>query len=115
MSFEELRANSRGWLRKDWAAESKQRIAEPDGKEAVEEIIPTAAAEQRATLEHLGGSQRKEGTQDIQPELITHDSPSEPLENTIAVDIGRETKSGRPRKTKLREVKGETQTSMPQI
>jgi len=27
MSFEELRANSRGWLSRDWAAESRQRMA----------------------------------------------------------------------------------------
>jgi len=109
MSFEELRAKSRGWLSRDWAAESKQRI---------ERQLHADAMRQKAsdTNNHRGNvaqvSQHSQSTQDSQTGLEIHDSPNIPLENTIALDQAQEGKIGRPRKTKIREVKGETQTSM---
>ena len=94
MSFEELRAKSRGWLNRDWQAESKQRMRETS-------VLPIAPAEEAV-----------ETLQPTRPKPDTQSSSNIHLETTIAVDIGREGKAGRSKKTKTREVKGETQTSM---
>ena len=102
MSFEELRAKSRGWLCRDWAAESKQRIAEASQTLETENEFSTATPVKEA-LEVL---------QPAWPKPETQCDPNMQLETTIAVDIGQEGRAGRPRKTKMREVKGETQTSM---
>ena len=102
MSFEELRAKSRGWMNRDWAAESKQRVAELSrAREAEGEVYRATSAE--AAVVNL---------QPDQPKSDTQGSSNSQLETTIAVDIGGEGRAGRPRKTKIREVKGETQTSM---
>lgn len=102
MSFEELRAKSRGWLDRDWAAESKQRIAEASQACEAEDQLSTAASTEEP-IKIL---------QSARPKPDTQSSSNTQLETTIAVDIGREGKAGRPKKTKVREVKGETQTSM---
>ena len=102
MSFEELRAKSRGWLDRDWAAESKQRIAEASQACEAEDQLSTAASTEEAI----------KVLQSARPKPDTQSSSNTQLETTIAVDIGREGKAGRPKKTKVREVKGETQTSM---
>lgn len=102
MSFEELRAKSRGWLNRDWAAESKQRIAEASpAREAEDQASTVASAEEAVGV-----------LQPARPKPDTHSSSNTQLETTIAVDIGQEGRAGRPKKIKLREVKGETQTSM---
>ena len=103
MSFEELRAKSRGWLNRDWAVESKQRIVEEPQTHKVDEPAITAVAETSEAVEIM---------QDSQPKSDTQDSLSTQLETTVSVDIGREGKNGRTKKLKIREVKGETQTSM---
>ena len=102
MSFEESRAKSRGWLNRDWAAESKQRIEEPSQACGTEDLISTAAPVEEAV----------EVLQPTRPKPNAQSSSNTQLETTIAVDIGREGRAGRPKKTKIREVKGETQTSM---
>lgn len=102
MSFEELRAKSRGWLNRDWAAESKQRIAEASyAREAEEQTFTAASSEEAVKV-----------LQPARPKPDTQSSSTTQLETTIAMDIGREGRAGRPKKTKIREVKGETQTSM---
>ncbi len=101
MSFEELRAKSRGWLNRDWAAESKQGLAEASQiREAEEKISTAVSAEEEAEV-----------LQPIRPKLENQSGSKSQLETTIAVDIGREGRTGRPKKMKIREVKGETQTS----
>lgn len=102
MSFEELRAKSRGWLNRDWAAESKKRVAEVSQAREAEDQLSLAASTEEAV----------EVLQPARPMPDTQSSSNTQLETTIAVDIGREGKAGRPKKTKVREVKGETQTSM---
>lgn len=102
MSFEELRAKSRGWLSHDWAAESKQRIAEVTQlREAEERLSAAASAKEMVTV-----------LQPTRPKPELQSGSDMQLETTIAVDIGGEGRAGRPKKTKIREVKGETQTSM---
>jgi len=102
MSFEELRAKSRGWLSRDWAAESKQRIAEESQTSTTPEPRSKAVGEAE---EDVGVRADTQGLPEV------HDSSSLPLDATIAVDIGRGSKAGRPKKMKIKEVKGETQTS----
>ncbi len=109
MSFEELRANSRGWLSRDWAAESRQRVAEKHQHSTLEKEESRAI---KAMGQHVEVVDISQSQQDTQPGTDTQDSLGTTLENTISIDIDREGRSGRPRKTKLREVKGETQTSM---
>ena len=101
MSFEELRAKSRGWLYRDWAAESKQRISEASPIREMEKEI-SAITPIKEALEVL---------QPVPPKPEEQCDSNMQLETTIAVDIGQEARAGRPRKTKIREVKGETQTS----
>ena len=99
MSFEESRAKSRGWLNRDWAAESKHWIAEVSQAREVES--QSSAVEEAVAV-----------LQPAQPEINTQSSSDLQLETTIAVDIGREGRPGRPKKTKIREINRETQTSM---
>ena len=94
LSFEELRAMSRGWMNRDWAAERKKRPAQ--------DRLSTAASAEQATAS-LRCARSKPETQG--------DSNTQ-LETTIAVDIAGGGRTGRPKKTKIMEVKGETQTSM---
>lgn len=111
MSFEELRARSRGWLSQDWAAESRRRIAENGQRLASEKKEPPAIPKTEESVDVMEYSQPQ---LDSQPSTDMQESLGTALENTIAVDITREGRSGRPKKTKIREVKGETQTSMYQ-
>ena len=99
MSFEELRANSRGWLTRDWAAESKQRI-DKELQASMDNEFPLEVKVENVEMFHEQHSRT-----DI------HDSPNALLDNTIAVNIGGGNKVGRSRKMKIKEVKGETQTS----
>lgn len=109
ISFEELRAKSRGWLSRDWAAESRQRVVEERQLSAVEKEGSPSILKAGQSIEVVDDLQSQ---QDIEPRTDPQDSLGMALENTIAVEIGRDGRSGRSRKTKLREVKGETQTSM---
>ena len=102
MSFEELRGKSRGWMNRDWAAESKQRIAELSRAREAEDQV-SAAASAKAAVVIL---------QPDRPKSEIRSGSNSQLETTIAVDIGGEGRAGRPKKTKKRQVKGETQTSM---
>ena len=103
MSFEELRAKSRGWLARDWAAESKQGI----GKQ-----LRTEAIQNQDTDEAVQPPEDSQSTQDSHSGPDLRNSPNTTLDYTNTIDLPREGKSGRARKTRIREVKGETQTSM---
>lgn len=105
ISIEELRAKSRGWLNRDWAAESKQRIVEKPLKTIVHEPNPSLLTETRVDPELV---------QDVHSQPGTQDSTTILLDSTIAVDIGRGGKGPRPKKMKMKEVRSETQTSMTQ-
>ena len=102
MSFEELRAMSRGWMNRDWAAARKESPAQASQNCEAEDRLSTAASTEQATAS-LRCARSKPETQG--------DSNTQ-LETTIAVDIAGGGRNGRPKKTKIMEVKGETQTSM---
>ncbi len=103
ISIEELRAKSRGWLNRNWAAESKQRIGENSVETIVHEPNFALLTETREDAELV---------QDVHSQPGTQDSTTTLLDTTIAVDIGRGGKGARPKKMKIKEVRSETQTSM---
>lgn len=103
MSFEELRAKSRGWLNRDWAAESKQGMAEEFQAKAFDKSMLVTVAETQADVEIVEEVQSQPGTQESTTTL---------LDTTIAIDTGRVGKAGRPKKMKVKEIRGETQTSV---
>ena len=100
LSFEELRARSRGWFDRDWAAEGRKRYLKKPRVEAKEES-PTAPIGKPADTLLVDGS---ENSLELQNDLQ--------FGGIAAVeDTTREGRSGRPRKTKIMEVKVETQKS----
>ena len=105
MSFEELRACSRGWMSRDWAAEGRSRLAEAFEALEAEDRLSTAASAEGAIA----------NLQSARPKPETQGDSNAQLETTIAVDIGGGVRAGRPKKTRIREVKGETQTSINEI
>ena len=105
ISIEELRAKSRGWLSRDWAAESKQRIEEKSLKTTV--LGPGSAFLTETRVD-------SELVQEVHSQPDTQDSTTTLLDTTIAVDIGRGGKGARPKKMRIKEVRSETQTSMKQ-
>ena len=102
MSFEELRAQSRGWLGMDWRAEytknsSRESVANEDLQQA-----SSPAPDQRIIEKNL--------------DHLTARDNAKPERFASGYDLhdesrARETKVGRPKKMKIMEVKGETQTS----
>lgn len=110
MSFEELRAKSRGWLGRDWAAENRKEIDNGRQRLSTESHGLHETTSKGHSIETESESQSQ---QDSRTGTDTQESRGSGLENTLNVETGREGRTGRPRKTKLREVKGETQTSTP--
>ena len=104
LSFEELRAMSRDWMNRDWTAERKQRLAQTSQAREADDRLSTEASAEEATA----------SPQCARPKSETQGAPKTQLETTIAVDIAGGGRTGRPKKTKIMEVKGETQTSMNQ-
>ena len=102
-SFEELRAKARGWLVHDWAAESQQQPShgEQHNPKAKQDTIGVTRREltSRDTTPNSGGCGARNSSVDQ-------------LETTIAIDISKEGKVGPPKKTKIKEIKGATQTGM---
>jgi hypothetical protein len=93
-SFEELRASSRGWFRRDWKAE---RLAE-EGQRDIQE---------RSSID-LSSTVPLE----LQEDATLDDGGDQTLsELTLGGSLKpRERKSGRSRRKKVMEVRGETQT-----
>ena len=102
MSFEELRAMSRGWVNRDWTAERKQKPAQASRAREAGDRFSTAASTEETTASLRCARPKPENQGDSNTQL----------ETTIAVDIAGGGRTGRPKKTKIMEVKGETQTSM---
>ncbi len=101
MSFEELRALSRGWLHKDWTAESEQSSAAALQVATSEQSSPLAIDKPADALQADGSKQNQESQNSLEEFSGT----------SIVEDVTRGGRNGRPRKTKIMEVKVETQTS----
>lgn len=101
MSFEELRAQSRGWLGMKWRAEYTNVSSRESGANQDLQQAPSPAPEEiiQKNVNQLTARDS------VKPERLAsgddlHDEPR-----------AREMKVGRPKKMKIMEVKGETQTS----
>ena len=102
MSFEEIRAQSRGWLKMDWTAE-KRKIPSHD-------LIGSESSQQASSPLYVENVQHQ-----IEPLMEHAKDVSEraaSASNNNTESIFRETKVERPKKMKIMEVKSETQTSM---
>ncbi|KAI4216888.1 MAG: hypothetical protein LQ351_000837 [Letrouitia transgressa] len=98
MSFEELRAKARGWTDRHWATEKIQQ--------STREVRPL---ENASILVEIRDSTVSDQVQHATPSQESTTGPTE----TISIDEPvHELKNRRNKKTKVLEVKGETQTSM---
>ena len=95
-SFEEFRARFRGWMDKDWAAERRH---------AVRQMLPDS--EQKAPS--LDVDEQK--TKNTQAESISLGSAQQDVDVATQEETTQGTRSRKSRRTKVMEVKGETQTS----
>ena len=98
MSFEELRATCRGWMERDWAAEKKQRLVNES------QVQPQDTTWENPEADDVVGVTIAE---QLQQDLMINDNQEVRSEAAI-IKQGR---SGRPKKMRVREVRGETQTS----
>jgi checkpoint serine/threonine-protein kinase len=98
MSFEELRAISRGWMDKDWRSQ-RRTLKEVSGNTA---------------CRHSSSVNEKESASDgllaaeVDKSLTLWDSNSHQMETTVNQTENRDGKTSKARKIKVREVKGET-------
>ncbi|KAL8992662.1 MAG: hypothetical protein Q9188_007532, partial [Gyalolechia gomerana] len=99
-SFEELRARSRGWSDRNWAAERKQarylHILER-GNQA----HPSASDAHRSDVSI---------TEDSQQDVVSRNPAGQLIETAPADDVTQGTKARKSKRTKVLEVKEETQT-----
>lgn len=101
-SFEELRARSRGWMDRDWAAESKStRRQDRSNREEAVKPLSLNPHEPNDSL-----------TQEIQQDVVSQNTTEQLVQTAPAEDAIQENKAHRSKRTKIMEVKGETQTSM---
>ncbi|EAW06563.1 putative checkpoint protein kinase (SldA) [Aspergillus clavatus NRRL 1] len=100
ISFEELRAMHRGWMDKDWRSQ-KAPLKQISGNVACPEIQAENFIEQ--SLDH-------ELPEQFNRKLTVKDADSQEAQLATDLQGSYEGKSGKARKMKLREVKGETQT-----
>lgn len=111
MSFEELRAKSRGWFDRDWAAENRlarTRTREMNTNERAS-LVELAKPENS-----LNGSHSLDTREDADScaEAQIEDTTALDLGQTVAIDLGGVKKASKGRKMKVKEVRGETQTSI---
>ena len=102
MSFEEIRAQSRGWLNMDWTAEKK--------KGPSRDLVESESSQQTSSPLYVVNVQHDIDTLTEQANDGSERVASTSNNNTEYT--ARETKVGRPKKMKIMEVKGETQTGM---
>lgn len=102
MSLEELRAKARGWLDYGWAAESRKRRSE------CAHVTSSPALDVARTCNH---EQKLEDKAISQNQQKSQGSPKARMESIMAIEFNKEDKVARPKKMKIKEVKGATQTS----
>ena len=102
MSFEEIRAQSRGWLNMSWTAENKES--------PTHDVVASGSSQQTSDPPDVENVQH-----DIDTSMEHANDTSEKVKsasNNSQESTAQETKVGRPKKMKIMEVKGETQTSI---
>ena len=117
MSFDELRAKARGWFDRDWAAEARHQKAEQAAAKARAEASVAMTREPKVLADNSRAADSRSNNESPSSNLdstrtvdLGHTTALD-LGQTVAIDLGREGKADRPKKMKIKEVKGETQTS----
>ncbi|EAS35793.3 BUB protein kinase [Coccidioides immitis RS] len=100
MSLDELRALHRGWMDKDWSKQKKGALKEVSGNKSKHPVVSAGKANQPD----------KSLSAQLQNKLVIHNDRQPAKENGEAVEVFRDAKEGKPKKIKVREIKGETQT-----
>lgn len=99
ISFEELRAMSRGWMGKNWSSK-KQPLKQISGN----------ASNERSMEKLADKTPEQELPDQFNQKLALNDSQQS--QSPSNQDENRKSKAGKSQKLKVREVKGETQTGM---
>ena len=102
MSFEELWVKARGWYGRQWdnKGSSRRQESTDDSDPSISRPCSVAAAGTNDTNLSIKAAIQE-----------TQSSPVVLPEDTAALDVSREEKNARMRRTRVKEVKGETQTS----
>lgn len=100
ISFEELRAISRGWMDKDWRSQKKP----------LKEISGNASCREPVIADDPENCANGSPAADVDKLSIEEDN-SHPMVTASRQEESRDVKSGKAKKIKVREIKGETQTS----
>lgn len=100
ISFEELRAISRGWMDKDWRSQKKP----------LKEISGNASCKEPVIADDPENCPNSSLAADVD-KLTIEENDTHPTATASRVEESRDVKSGKAKKIKLREIKGETQTS----
>lgn len=104
-SFEELRARHRGWLDKQWTREAPSQDNVKMSETLEEQFSQLSTDTSQKTLERIDTSPSQ---QDSTIEVSGADQTLSDI--TTTKDVFKQGKCSRPRRKKLMEVKGETQT-----
>ncbi|KAL8784599.1 MAG: hypothetical protein Q9213_003854 [Squamulea squamosa] len=99
-SFEELRARSRGWIDKDWAADRKREKS----------YEPAAQRNRIRSLSLEEGEPNLSMTEDHRPNASSQSTAEQSVEAMPMEDMTQGTRTRKHRRTKVMEVKAETQT-----
>ncbi|KAL9592414.1 MAG: hypothetical protein Q9179_006744, partial [Wetmoreana sp. 5 TL-2023] len=104
-SFEELRARFRGWTERNWATERKQeKCQELANRESQEQPLLPSIDEADISI-----------PENARQEPISQCTTERKVETEPVEDMTQGTKARKVRRTKVMEVKGETQTSMKAV
>ena len=103
MSFEELRASARGWLNQDWRNQECQKRTIQDVQ--CEQTPTPALIPIQEALPQVQGSR------DNSPGNHSENTTGLDLGQTVAFDFAHGNKNTKSTKTRIKEIKGETQTS----
>ena len=109
MSFEELRARSRGWLNRGWMNKTKQNQAMAGGKTAKKTVDQSTKADTAESTQIHAQTHDSESTETSPSQ--SGNTTALDLGHTVALDFGRGPKEGQGKKKKVKEIRGETQTS----
>ena len=102
MSLEELRAVSRGWMDKDWSRQRKKVLKEVSGNVPCRDPSAQAAGEDNVD---------KTLSAKLHEKLVIAEKSQPSGEATDVVEVHHDGRGGKSRRLKVREIKGETQTS----
>lgn len=112
MSFEELRAAARGWLTREWSNDNQRY---PSKDEALTSSVHTEASCNFVRENNFNDRQSHSLSSpeilEKSDNIISESTTGLDLGHTVALDLGRENKGSRTKRTIVKEIRGETQTS----